>query len=181
MDCLCATDASEEALLEIAEQVRASARGFSGKPRMSDLPGVAEGSLAGGMEMFMDRSPLVGLSNPLAPPVELDPDHDAKRVRGSVTFGSAYEGAPGCVHGGFVAAVFDEALGLACVFSGEPGMTGELTVRYRVPTPIRVPLRIEARHDRREGRKIFNSGRLFAGDRLVAPVIPEFKRITIRI
>lgn len=168
MDCLCATDASETELLEIAEQVRASARGFSGRPRMSDPPGVAEGSLAGGMEMFMDRSPIVGLSNPVAPPVTLDPDHEAKVVRGTVTFGNAYEGAPGCAHGGFVAAVFDEALGMACVFSGGPGMTGEITVRYRRPTPIRVPLRVEARFDRQEGRKIYNSGRLYAGDTLVA-------------
>jgi len=168
MDCLCATDASEEELLAIAEQVRASARRFSGQPRMSELPGVAEGSLAGGMEMFMDRSPIVGLSNPIAPPVTLDPDHDAQVVNGTVTFGNAFEGAPGCAHGGFVAAVFDEALGLACVFSGRPGMTGEITIRYRRPTPIHVPLRIEARFDRQEGRKIYNSGRLFAGDQLVA-------------
>lgn len=168
MDCLCATDASEEELLGIAEQVRASARRFSGQPRMSNPPGVAEGSLAGGMEMFMDRSPIVGLSNPVAPPVTLDPDHAAKVVHGTVTFGNAYEGAPGCAHGGFVAAVFDEALGMACVFSGGPGMTGEITVRYRRPTPTRVPLRIEARFDRQEGRKIYNSGQLYDGDTLVA-------------
>ena len=47
-------------------------------------------------------------------------------------------------------------------------MTGELTVRYRRPTPIRVPLRIEARFDRQERRKIYNSGTLWAGDTLVA-------------
>ena len=67
-----------------------------------------------------------------------------------------------------MAAVFDEALGLACVFSGVPGMTGEITVRYRKPTPIEVPLRLEARFDRQDGRKIYNSGELYAGDLLVA-------------
>jgi hypothetical protein len=168
MDCLCATDAPEEELLAIAAQVQKSAERFQVQPRMTNLPGVAEGSLAGGMEMFMDRSPLVGRSNPLAPPVTLDPDHAAKIVRGSVYFGRAYEGAPGCVHGGFVAATFDEALGLACVFSGVPGMTGEITVRYRKPTPLEVPLRLEARFDRQDGRKIYNSGELYAGDVLVA-------------
>ena len=168
MDCLCATDAPEEELLAIAAQVHKSAERFQVQPRMTNLPGVAEGSLAGGMEMFMDRSPLVGRSNPLAPPVTLDPDHAAKIVRGSVYFGRAYEGAPGCVHGGFVAATFDEALGLACVFSGVPGMTGEITVRYRKPTPLEVPLRLEARFDRQDGRKIYNSGELYAGDVLVA-------------
>jgi len=168
MDCLCATDAPAEDLLAIASQVRESVQGFTGQPHMENPPGVAEGSLAAGMEMFMDRSPIVGLANPMAPPVRLDPDHESKVVHGEVSFGRAYEGAPGCAHGGYVAAVFDEALGLACVFSGTPGMTGEITVRYRRPTPIRVPLRIEARMDRREGRKIFNSGELYAGDTLIA-------------
>ena len=168
LDCLCATDAPEEELLAIAAQVDASAARFQSQPRMIDPPGVAEGSLAGGMEMFMDRSPVVGRSNPLAPPAELEPDDAEKIVRGRVCFGRAYEGAPGCVHGGYVAAVFDEALGMACVFSGVPGMTGEITVRYRVPTPIQVPLRLEARFDRQDGRKIYNSGQLWADDVLVA-------------
>lgn len=168
MDCLCATDAPEEELLAIAAQVEASAERFRDQPRMINPPGVAEGSLAGGMEIFMDRSPVVGRSNPLAPPATLEPDAEAKVVRGSVRFGKAYEGAPGCAHGGYVAAVFDEALGLACVFSGVPGMTGEITVRYRKPTPIEVPLRLEARFDRQDGRKIYNSGELYAGDLLVA-------------
>jgi len=68
MDCLCATDAPESELQAIAAQVRSSASRFGGQPRMTDPPGVAEGSLAGGMETFMDRSPIVGLSNPVAPP-----------------------------------------------------------------------------------------------------------------
>ncbi|MBW2422156.1 MAG: PaaI family thioesterase [Deltaproteobacteria bacterium] len=168
MACLCATDAPEEELLAIAAQVQASAERFHSQPRMVDLPGVAEGSLAGGMEMFMDRSPILGRSNPLAPPVTLDPDHASQLVHGSVYFGRAYEGAPGCVHGGYVAAAFDEALGMACVFSGVPGMTGEITVRYRKPTPLETPLRLEARFDRQEGRKIYNSGELYAGELLVA-------------
>lgn len=164
MDCLCATDAPEAELRAIARQVRQSADRFADQPRMTEPPGVAEGSLVGGMETFMDRSPIVGLSNPVAPPAKLDPDHDARVVRGQVTFGNAYEGAPGCAHGGLVAAILDEALGMACMFSGGPGMTGEITIRYLKPTPTRVPLRIEARFDRQEGRKIFNSGEIYAGD-----------------
>ena len=166
--CLCATDAPEEELLAIAAQVEASAARFSDQPRMLNPPGVAEMSLAGGMEVFRDRSPLVGVANPLAPPLELDPNPDTKLVTGSVNFGRAFEGAPGCAHGGFVAAVFDEALGMACIFSGSPGMTASITIDYRKPTPIETPLRIEARLDRMEGRKIYNSGELYAGDLLIA-------------
>jgi hypothetical protein len=168
MDCLCATDASEEELLKIADQVQASADLFKNQPRMINPPGIAEGSLAGGMEMFMDRSPVVGRSNPLAPPLTLDPDHETRTILGDVTFGNAYEGAPGCVHGGYVAAIFDEALGLACIFSEGQGMTGEITVRYRKPTPLHAKLRLEARFDHQEGRKIYNVGELYAGDLLLA-------------
>ena len=64
MDCLCATDAAEEELLSIAQAVRESAERFRGQPEMENRPGVAEASLAGGMETFLDRSPVVG--RPLA-------------------------------------------------------------------------------------------------------------------
>ncbi len=168
MDSLCATDAPEEELLAIAEQVEASARRFASQPRMVDPPGVGESSLVSGMETFLDRSPTVGLSNPIAMPLELEVDVEAGLVRGRVYFGNAYEGAPGCVHGGFVAAVLDEALGMATAFGGGPAMTGQLTIRYRKPTPIKTHLRIEARFDRSEGRKIHTSGGIYAGDLLVA-------------
>lgn len=174
MDSLCATDAPAEELLAIAEQVKASARRFANQPRMTNPPGVAESSLAAGMETFMDRSPLVGLANPLAAPLELSYDEATQVVQGSVFFGNAYEGAPGCVHGGFVAAVFDEALGMTCGFTGSPGMTGQLTTRYRRPTPLKTPLRVEARIDRVDGRKIHNSGEIYAGDVRVAEAIGLF-------
>ena len=45
----------------------------------------------------------------------------------TVTFGSAYEGPPGCVHGGYVAAAFDEMLGFVQSLGGNPGMTARLT------------------------------------------------------
>jgi len=168
MDCLCATDAPEEELLSIAEQVRESAERFRDQPEMENRPGVAEASLAGGMEIFLDRSPLVGLANPMAPPVTLGLDAEAEMIRGEVTFGRAYEGAPGCVHGGFVASLLDEALGMACGLSGNPGMTAEITCSYRKPTPLRVPLRIEAQLDRIDGRKLYTSGAVYAGELLCA-------------
>lgn len=168
MNSLCATDAPKEELLAIAAQVRESAQRFAKQPRMLNPPGVGEASLASGMEMFLDRSPMVGLSNPIAMPLELDPDLEDRVVRGRVVFGNAYEGAPGCVHGGFVASVLDEALGMASAFWGGPSMTGQLTTRYRKPTPINTPLRLEARLDRTEGRKVYTSGEVYAGDLLVA-------------
>ena len=120
------------------------------------------------METFHDRSPVVGLSNPLAPPLDFYPDPTTQSVKGVGYFGHAYEGAPGCVHGGFVATAFDELLGMACIFSGNPGMTGSLEVQYRSPTPVCAELRFEGRFDRCDGRKIFTSAEVYAGDRLCA-------------
>jgi acyl-coenzyme A thioesterase PaaI-like protein len=90
------------------------------------------------------------------------------QVTGRVKFGSAYEGPSGCVHGGYVAAAFDEVLGFAETFSNAPGMTGTLNVVYRTPTPLHVEVVFSAAITRIEGRKIFVSGQLHAGERLCA-------------
>ncbi len=67
LDCVCATDASEDELHKTADEIRETARRFATQPVVKEPKGVAEMALAG-METFHDRSPLVGLSNPLAPP-----------------------------------------------------------------------------------------------------------------
>lgn len=115
---------------------------------------------------FLDFSPLIGPLNPLAPPLNLVVEDDT--VVGTVEFGSAYEGAPGCVHGGFVAAAFDEVLGMTQSLGGPPGMTGRLEVSYRSPTPLHRPLRFVGRVDRVDGRKLHTSATLHHGDTLCA-------------
>ncbi len=60
---------------------------------------------------------------------------DAHGVIGHANFGVAYEGPPGYVHGGIIAAAFDEVLGMAQSLTGNPGMTGTLSIRYRRPDP----------------------------------------------
>jgi acyl-CoA thioesterase FadM len=67
-----------------------------------------------------------------------------------------------------VAAAFDEVLGATQSLSGNPGMTGRLTVSYRKPTPLHAELRFEGRLERVEGRKIFTRGELWAGDVMCA-------------
>lgn len=128
--------------------------------------GFAESSTSGSTRAMMDRSPIIGLGNPVAPPLTFRAEED--RVIGTGSFGLQYEGPPGCVHGGFIAAAFDEVLGMAQSMTGKPGMTGTLTIKYRRPTPLHQDLRFEARVDRVEGRKIFASGQLYAGATLCA-------------
>lgn len=134
---------------------------------IADIPAVGESRAENG---FFDRSPIVGLSNPLAAPLSLEmAEEDGRRVVvGSVVFNAAYEGPPGNVHGGMVAAAWDEVLGMAQSLSGQAGFTGTLTIKYRSPTPLYEPLVFKAWVDRVEGRKIFTSGRCYAGERLTS-------------
>jgi hypothetical protein len=109
---------------------------------------------------YLPRSPLLGSLHPAAPPMTWDM-HDGRFV-GRAVLGVAYEGPPGYVHGGWVALMFDEALGVANVASGYPGMTARLTIRYRRPTPLGVELVLEASTTGREGRRITSAGSLSA-------------------
>jgi acyl-coenzyme A thioesterase PaaI-like protein len=163
---LVATTAQEEALRRAADRLEEASADLAGWPQGRIYEGYAEPANAGDPHAFFDHSPLQGAANPLAPPVRLEVRDGV--VHGDVHFGSAYEGPPSSVHGGYVAAAFDEVLGMAQSLGGSPGMTGTLTIRYRKPTPLHTDLRFEARLDRQEGRKIFCSGELFAGDLLCA-------------
>ena len=121
---------------------------------------------------FFPTSPVIGLANPIAPPVHITvvagPEGGPREVRAVANFDYAYEGPPTCVHGGVIAEVFDEVLGAANLVADSPGMTGTLSVRYRKPTPLRTELRIEARCLGREGRKIHSWAGMYHGDVLTA-------------
>ena len=162
------SDAPEAEMKAAADRLEEYAAQLDTHPRNPRYEGFAEAAPAGDVGAFLDQSPVIGRANPLAPPLELRAAEDGLRVHGRVRFGSAYEGAPGCVHGGWFAAAFDEALGFAQSLSSHPGMTGTLTVRYRKPTPLHSELRMECWVDRVEGRKVFATGTLHAGDVLTA-------------
>jgi len=164
---LVASNAPEGELRQAAEQLERYAEHLQTHPRLRHFQGYAESANAGDVAAFFDQSPMIGLANPLAPPIRLAKTGD-RTAEGRVTFGSAYEGPPGCVHGGFVAAAFDEVLGFTQSLGGSPGFTGTLVVRYRVPTPLHAELRFDCRIDRIEGRKTFATGQVFAGSVLCA-------------
>jgi acyl-coenzyme A thioesterase PaaI-like protein len=79
-------------------------------------------------------------------------DGDAFTARGMFTNG--HTGPPGTVHGGWVAFAFDEVLGWANVQAGYPSMTGKLTIRYRKPTPVGVPVEFRVPRPRVEGKRV---------------------------
>jgi acyl-coenzyme A thioesterase PaaI-like protein len=167
IDRLHGSPAPDDELAAVADELERLAGRLDAFPGGSLYEGFAESPLAGrDPHAFFDHSPMLGRANPLAPPVELWTDGEV--MRGRATFGSAYEGPPGCVHGGYIAAAFDEVLGSTQSLAGSPGMTGRLTIHYRSPTPLHEELRFGAHVVEVSGRKTFTHGTLHAGDRLCA-------------
>ncbi len=114
-----------------------------------------------------DLSPVDGRANPISPPINVY-EGDNASAEGDVTFPESFEGPPGLVHGGFVAAVFDEFLGITQSCAGMPGLTGSLTVRFRSPCPLNILLRLEGNVTAvEEGRKIVK-GTMYSGDTVIA-------------
>ena len=88
-----------------------------------------------------------------------------------------YEGPPGAVHGGIVAAYLDEILGGAALrATGRPSVTGELTVRYVKPVPAETPLLGRGRVVKDRGRYVDVEGSLeeFGIGRVVATARGRF-------
>ncbi|MDE0803206.1 MAG: PaaI family thioesterase [Acidimicrobiales bacterium] len=161
------TDLDTDVLRDAAERLEVVAEAFDRSTTRSMYEGFGESANAGDPQGFFEHGPMLGRSNPLAPPIALSVVDD-RTMRGVVTFASGYEGPPGCVHGGYIAAAFDDLLGATQSLSGMPGMTGRLSVDYRSPTPLHEELVFTGTFDGREGRKNFTSGTLHVGDRLCA-------------
>jgi acyl-coenzyme A thioesterase PaaI-like protein len=120
---------------------------------------------------FLPASPVIGAANPIAPPAEVwsvTTEDGRRELAGRVTFGFAYEGAPGLVHGGVLAMVCDDMLGAANMMAGEPGVTAMLTVRYRKPVPVATELTLQARLVERSGRKITTWGGILVDGEVLA-------------
>jgi acyl-coenzyme A thioesterase PaaI-like protein len=161
---------SDEALSSAADQLGgiaddlASVAGTTKRPR-------GQPNRSGHPADFFPTSPMIGYANPIAPPVEVWAEvgqNGQPEIRGRVTFDYQYEGPPTCVHGGVIAALFDELLGSANIIANQAGMTGTLTVRYRRPSPLLTPLDVVARLTGTERRKIFAWGGLYHDGELTA-------------
>jgi acyl-coenzyme A thioesterase PaaI-like protein len=111
---------------------------------------------------------LPGRGQTLIPPVTIL-DCGPGRLVGETTFGRFHGGANGAAHGGAIAMMFDEALGML-TFLGEQrrSRTASLTVDYRSPTPVGKTLTIEATVAEETGRKRYLHGALKDGERLCA-------------
>jgi acyl-coenzyme A thioesterase PaaI-like protein len=149
-------DATEEQLGTAADMTEAVARHLGREPRDDDRGTRRREERA--HTDYLHRSPLVGAVSPLAAPFRWRPTAEGVAMRG--TFHAAYEGPPGYVHGGWIALAFDELLGASNIATGNPGMTGRLTVRYLRPTPLHRELELVGRTARVDGRRIVARGEL---------------------
>jgi acyl-coenzyme A thioesterase PaaI-like protein len=103
-------------------------------------------------------NPVIGVRNPIAPPVQIQKDPDGG-VYTDFHLGAAYEGPPGHVHGGVAALILDHILGEVAANAASPRFTGTITLRYLRTTRLG-RLHAEARITRTDGVKAFASGHL---------------------
>ncbi len=159
VDAAVRTEVAEEELAaaavaarELAARLRASARGLHDIARVDDP--------ATGERWY---SPVYGPGSPVAPPLVASDTPDG-RATGRVTVGKPHEGPPGLVHGGVVATLLDHVLARALRAAGRGGLTATLTVTYRRPVHLGVPLLLTAEMGETVGRRTTAFARLVAED-----------------
>jgi acyl-coenzyme A thioesterase PaaI-like protein len=116
--------------------------------------------------LSVELSPLIGKSHGASFPLKVWIENGEGRA--TVTCDWRFEGPPRCLHGGYVAALFDEFLGWVQMLSGGAGATKNLSVTYHKPTPLNVELSLKARLSSVDGRKIRATGEMYAGDIMTA-------------
>lgn len=163
----------------LARSLRARLDGPPG-PRWYDQGANRASEQGESRRAYLDVSPVRGELNPIAPPlvIEFDERADGTRiVRGRARLGLAYEGPPRGVHGGWVAALFDDLLGAAQGLTERSGVTGILEVKYRQVTPLHEDLDFEGWIEKESGRRILVRATCRAAGTLTAEARAMFVRV----
>lgn len=87
-----------------------------------------------------------------------------EQLRARIWFGPETEGPPGHSHGGAMAAVLDEVLGLAAWAAGYSIVVGNLNVSFRNLLPLHKVVTVETEIVSVEGRKVMVHGRICSGE-----------------
>ncbi len=148
---------ADEDLTEVLESLDRTER------LLRDLPALAPDLTPAGTRdaptFLSERSPVSGSANVAAAPLQM---HNVPGMtRGVATFTELHEGPSRHVHGGVIAATFDELLGVAQVHAGAAGYTAELAIRFHKIMPLFEPILFEAAVAGREDRRIHVEGRAF--------------------
>lgn len=94
--------------------------------------------------------------------------NENQELRARIWFGPETEGPPGHSHGGAMAAVLDEVLGLAAWKAGYPVVVGNLNISFRNQLPLEKVVTVESRVISAKGRKVMVHGRICLGEAVFA-------------
>lgn len=168
------SEAAGGRLAEAAGLVRAASALLAG-PQKSSAEAWSDHSYHEDIRRYTDRGALVGRCNPVAPPLVIE--HTGGRSTCRVTLDERFVGAPGLAHGGVVASIYDQMCGHAVVWSGHRALTIELSVQYRRPTPLHLPLEFQAHVAAVTGRELRLEGRCTHRGTAITSCHATFKQI----
>lgn len=154
LDAVCSADAPDDVVLQAIDRLRG----------VSD--DVAAHRCTGPHFPAGHRWDLPGRGHPALVPFEVL-ELSADTMQGRTRFDLVHMGHSAVVHGGFVAQIFDEALGVFPMQLDPPARTAWLRVSYRRGVPIDTDLDLEAHLVEHDGRKVSVRGELqHAGETL---------------
>lgn len=166
-EALVTSSPSIEKMEQFAGQLEHTASEIEKSPRIfGRYDWTSSGEHGSHGQISHELNPIAGWSNPLAPPLNSWVEGDI--CHATCTCGWAYEGPPGSLHGGYVAALFDQFLGMVQLLADHPGMTAYLHVNYHERTPLNTELRLKGWYDKVEGRKNFIRGEMYANGVMTA-------------
>ena len=128
-------------------------------------------------------SPVRGRLNLVAPPLQIEVaerEDGTRFILGRARLSDVYEGPPRGVHGGIVAALFDEILGASMGLAPPPGVTAMLEVNYHHLTPVDEDLRLEAWIVEERDRRLYAEATCHAGETLTARAKALFIRVDFK-
>ena len=147
-------------VLDVAKRGEPRVRTFS-SDRSSFASMIPEGRSGEKHQLFLD-SIVSGGANPMGLNASVWREGDVAVME--VALGRAFEGAPGRAHGGVIAALLDETMGVVHVLNEALAYTAQLDITYIAPTPIGETITARAWLARREGRKLYIDASLHSGD-----------------
>lgn len=110
-----------------------------------------------------------GVRNPLGLKMKFY-EHQPGEVSAEIVVPEQYQGYPGVVHGGVIAAMLDEVSGRSFMGGGPPRflVTARLNIRYRKPVPVGARLMLKGHAGEDRGRVALATGEIYneAGDLL---------------
>ena len=160
------SDVPTEQLQSLAARLRDEATKVEANPRLFGRWSFVERSglnkSGEQADLLYEMSPAIGQSNAAALPMHIWVEDE--RVHARVKGDWSREGPFAHLHGGVIALLFDQFLGVAQRSVKSSGRTGTLSIRYHHPTPLNADLCLEAVVTKVDGRKKFMVAELWAGE-----------------